>query len=240
MNWCRSILWEDGRNILPRRRARHLQQTVSDKLPQHLLDAAPWLTPPPLDAAATREGLDTRFQFRVMLAWFTAQGPHMLPKGALRLALATHLQLPLVPETAGCGYQGRHHEAPCRQILGKRAHQVHACGQRPRQAQHNKLRDSWAALLRHARWHVQLEQLVPTTEGLHREQTWSLFPQQAWRRPWTFISRLRPGPLILRDLSFTEFLWQKLCTITPLPIASCQATSASSQSPMLPHCLSCM
>ena len=159
---------EDGRHILPHRRARHLRQTVADKLRQRLQEAAPWLAPPPLDAAATREGIDLRFQFRVMFAWFTDQGPYMLPKGALRLALATHLQLPLVPDTARCRYQGRHHEAPCHQLLGRWAHHVHACGQGPRQAKHNKLRDTWAALLRRAGWHVQLEQLVTTTAGPHR------------------------------------------------------------------------
>ena len=56
---------------LPHKRPARLHRTVTEALAARMLHHNPWLTPPPLDAAATRGGLIPAFQHRVNLAWLT-------------------------------------------------------------------------------------------------------------------------------------------------------------------------
>ena len=130
-----------GRHLLPHQRARHLRFTVNDRLQHHPLAQAP--TPPTLDADTEQAGLDRCFQFRVCLAWYTAQGPLIcrtcLPYDC---ALPPIFNCSVVLESARCQYQSRTHEVPCHHLLGRMAHHVHACGQGPHQHKNNRVRDA--------------------------------------------------------------------------------------------------
>ena len=121
-------------------------------------------------------GLTPAFQYRLCLAWLTAPGPSLLPASVLRHAVATHLRLPVCGIGARCGYQGQHHHGPCNAPLDLHGHHVHACGQGPRQAKHDRLRDAWQSLLRSTGWHVSAEQIVTTTAGPHRADLATISP----------------------------------------------------------------
>ena len=135
-------------HLLPRCRPAFLRQVVQDGVQRRMLELAPWLTAPPLDAAAVRAGLTPAFQYRVCLAWLTAPGRHLLSGPVLRHAIATHLHLPLCGEGARCCYRDQAHAGPCNAPLDLHAHHVHACGQGPRQTKHDRLCDAWQHLLR--------------------------------------------------------------------------------------------
>ena len=91
-------------HLLPHRRAAHLRRVVYEALLQTLVTECPWLLPPPSDAAATKAEVMVRFQYRLLLGWFDADGPHLLTAPVLRHAFAVHCRIPLFPLPARCQY----------------------------------------------------------------------------------------------------------------------------------------
>ena len=126
--------------------------------------------------AALRAGLTQTFQYCVCLAWFTAQGRHLLPTAVLRHRVATHLCLPLCGVGARCQYTGQARAGPCSAPLDPTTHHIHSCGQGPRQHKHDRLRDAWQHVLRDAGWHVAPEQIVTTTAGPHSTDLVAISP----------------------------------------------------------------
>ena len=165
-----------GADLLPQGRPACLRRTVIEALAARMMHHNPWLTPPPLDAAATPKGISPAFQHRVNLAWLTASGPYLLPAGPLRLCVAVHLHIPLLRAGARCLYRGQTHAAPCNVVLDPHGQHVHACGQGPRQHKHDRLRNVWQHLLREAAWHVTAEQIVTTAAGPHRADLVAITP----------------------------------------------------------------
>ena len=165
-----------GADLLPHRRPARLRQAVLNALAVRMCEQNPGLTPPALDAAAEREGISLAFQHRISLAWLTAVGPSLLPFGPLRLRVAVHLALPLLPTPARCQYRGHTHATPCNAVLDAHGHHTHACGHGPRQHKHDRLRAAWQHLMRDAGWHVTPEQLVTTSAGPHRADLVAITP----------------------------------------------------------------
>ena len=162
-------VWECARHLLPHRRPAHVRQEFLERLRLRMLETNPFLTPPTLLPAAVKSGVTTRFQCRVLMSWFTASGPHLLPDAAFRYAFLQHCRLPLFRPDARCSYVIQTHGTVCNQLLGTYGAHLPACRFGPRQRRHNQLRDAWAGLARQAGWTVAVEQMLATGPDTHRQ-----------------------------------------------------------------------
>ena len=115
-------------------------------------------------------GVDSSSQslhIRYLLAWYVASPDTFLPRGAFRLAWASHLRLPVFAPEQRCQYRPLSTGRACSAALGHHNVHVHTCAFGPRQRRHNSIRDVWMTLLKAAHWHADSDQLVRTGDDTY-------------------------------------------------------------------------
>ena len=148
----------------PARQGRILRRHFRyDAMAKQLRDMLPHLTP------SGQDDESQALHVRAVLAWYTASPDTHLPRGPFRLAVATHLGLPVFEPEQRCSYRPLTTGRACSAALGQHGSHVHTCAYGPRQRRHNSIRDAWATIIRAARWRCETEQVVRTGDGaFHR------------------------------------------------------------------------
>ena len=144
----------------PARQPRKIREPFYERLALQMQDLCPWLVPPGLPN--TPEGEVTyRWMLKCQMSWYVVgPGCLFLTRAPLRLALASHMGLPVFAPGQRCHYTPITTGRRCHQQLGTHSEHVFACAHSPGMRRHNRLRDAWMQLARSAGWHAQTEQLV--------------------------------------------------------------------------------
>ena len=130
----------------PRNQARHVRSHFYERLALNMRDICPWLQAPALPKTPDGD-FQWRWQIRCQMSWYVAS-PHYLLPSPLRLALASHMGLPIFSPGQRCHYTPITTGCRCHHQLGTHSDHVFACAQGPSMRRHNRMRDEWIALCR--------------------------------------------------------------------------------------------
>ena len=120
----------------PRNQARHVRSHFYERLALNMRDICPWLQTPPLPKTPDGD-IPWRWQVR---CWYVAPPHYLLLRGPLRLALASHMGLPVFSPGQRC-YTPITMGRRCHQQLGTHSDHVFACAQGPSLRRHNRMCD---------------------------------------------------------------------------------------------------